>query len=117
MAFPPPPVTFRQRGSTFVERHDSPQAGPLPVAATRFYPGAQESLRPSLAGLSASTKSVIATANRSAFALSQSLATPFADPFVGRNGRDRRDGVLYTENKFSGQFFVCFISLRVIYFP
>ena len=33
--FPPPPVTFRQRGSAFVERHCSPSAGPsqrvLPV--------------------------------------------------------------------------------------
>ena len=33
--FPPPPVTFRQRGSNFFERHCSPSAGPsqrvLPV--------------------------------------------------------------------------------------
>lgn len=50
------------------------------MVATRFYPGAQESAtsRDSLADLSVSTKGVIATANRSAFALSQSLATPFA---------------------------------------
>ncbi len=38
----------------------------------------------------------IATANRSAFALSQSLTTPFADPFVGLKNRNPRDGSVYT---------------------
>jgi hypothetical protein len=38
----------------------------------------------------------IATANRSAFALSQSLTTPFADPFVGLKNRNPRDGCSYT---------------------
>jgi hypothetical protein len=37
-------------------------------------------------------KASIAIANRSAFALSQSLATPFADPFAGLDGRNLRDG-------------------------
>ena len=58
----------------------------------------------------------ITTANRSAVALSQSLTTPFADPFAGLKGRDLRDGVTYTEKKFSGQFFVCFIFRRMILF-
>src|SRR5581483_10887992 len=68
------------------------------------------------ASLSASTKGVIASANRSAFTLSQSLATPFADPFVGLDGRNLRDAESYTENNFSDQLFVCFIFREMIYF-
>src|SRR5581483_10047155 len=86
------------------------------VVATRFYPGAQKTFRSSFASLSASTKGVIASANRSAFTLSQSLATPFADPFVGLDGRNLRDAESYTENNFSDQLFVCFIFREMIYF-
>jgi hypothetical protein len=77
----------------------------LPV----FIRALRKTSQPSLASLSASTPGVITTANRSAVALSQSVTTPFADPFAGLKGRDLRDGVTYTEKKFSGQFFVCFI--------
>jgi len=73
-----------------------------------FLSGRPENLSVFLASLSASTKGVIASANRSAFTLSQSLATPFADPFVGLDGRNPRDTDAYTENKFSGQTFVIF---------
>ena len=45
-----------------------------------FLSGRLENLSALLASLSASTEGVIATANRSAFALSQSLTTPFAVP-------------------------------------
>ena len=45
-----------------------------------FLSGRLENLSAFLASLSASTKGVIVTANRSAFALSQSLTTPFAVP-------------------------------------
>ena len=58
----------------------------------------------------------IASTNRSAFALSQSLTTPFADLFAGLKDRNLRDGEFYTENNFPGQFFVCFIFQRLIYF-
>ena len=51
----------------------------------------------------------IATSNRSAVALSQSLTTPFADPFAGLKDRNLRDGESYTEKVFNRQFFVCFI--------
>jgi hypothetical protein len=51
----------------------------------------------------------IATANRSAVALSQSLTTPFADPFAGLKDRNLRDAVTYIEKNFSRQSFVCFI--------
>ena len=61
-----------------------------------FLSGRSENLSVFLASLSASTKGVIATANRSAFALSQSLATPFAGPFVGLKDRNPRDGSVYT---------------------
>src|SRR6185436_13778751 len=70
-----------------------------------FLSGRPENLSVSLASLSASTKGVIASANRSAFTLSQSLATPFADPFVGLDGRNLRDAESYTEKKFLKQFF------------
>ena len=47
-----------------------------------FLSGRPENLSVSLASLSASTKGVIASANRSAFTLSQSLTTPFAVPLL-----------------------------------
>jgi len=71
-----------------------------------FLSGRSENLSVLLASLSASTKGVIASANRSAFTLSKSLAAPFADPFVGLKSRNLRDTDAYTENKFPGQFFV-----------
>jgi hypothetical protein len=58
----------------------------------------------------------IATTNRSAAALSQSLTTPFADPFAGLKDRNLRDGESYIEKVFNRQFFVCFIFRRVIDF-
>ena len=64
-----------------------------------FLSGRLENLSVFLASLSASTKGVIASANRSAFTLSQSLATPFADPFVGLKDRNLRDTDAYTERK------------------
>jgi len=51
----------------------------------------------------------LATSNRSAVALSQSLTTPFADPFAGLKDRNLRDAESYTEMNSSGQFFMCFI--------
>jgi hypothetical protein len=57
----------------------------------------------------------IATANRSAFALSQSLTTPFADPFVGLKDRNLRDAKFYTVQRFSGQFFGVFFFKKVFY--
>src|SRR5207244_11750025 len=106
----------RQRGSTFVERHCSPQAGPLLWLLPVFIRALRKTSRPSLASLSASTKGVIATANRSAFALSQSLTTPFADPLAGFKDRNLRNGRIYTVKVFSRQFFACFIFQKVIYF-
>jgi hypothetical protein len=57
-------------------------------------------------------KASIATANRSAFALSQDLTIPFADPLAGLDGRNLRDAESYTENDFFDQLFVCFIFRR-----
>ena len=70
----------------------------------------------SLADLSASARSVITTANRSAVVLSQSLTTPFADPLAGLKDRNLRDAESYTGKDFSRQSFVCFILLRMINF-
>src|SRR6185436_10938457 len=58
---PPPPVTFRQRGSDFSERHGSPLAGPSQWLLPVFIRALRRILRLSLAGFSASTKGVIAT--------------------------------------------------------
>jgi hypothetical protein len=74
-----------------------------------FLFGRSEYLSVFLASLSASTKGVIASANRSAFTLSQSLTTPFADPLAGLKDRNLRDTDAYTEKNFLGQFFLCFI--------
>ena len=80
----------------------------LPKGCYPFLSGRSENLSVFLASLSASTKGVIASANRSAFTLSQSLATPFADPFVGLKDRNLRDAESYTEKKFPGQTFLVF---------
>jgi len=73
-----------------------------------FLSGRSEYLSVFLANLSASTKGVIASANRSAFTLSQSLTTPFADPLAGLKSRNLRDIDAYTENIFWGQTFMIF---------
>jgi hypothetical protein len=105
----------RQRGSTFVERHGSPSAGPSQRVLPVFIRALRKTFRLSLASLSASATGVITTANRSAVVLSQSLTTPFADPFAGLEGRNPRDGESYTEKIFSGQFSMCFIFRKMIY--
>ena len=86
------------------------------MVATRFYPGAQKTFRSSWQAFRLQLRASIASANRSAFTLSQSLATPFADPFVGLKSRNLRDTHAYTENNFSDQLSVCFIFQNVFYF-
>src|SRR6266852_1166229 len=93
----------RQRGSTFVERHGSPSAGPSQRVLPVFIRALRKTFQPSLASLSASAPGVITTANRSAVALSQRLTTPFADPFAGLEDRNLRDAESYTEKTFLGQ--------------
>jgi hypothetical protein len=78
----------------------------LPV----FIRALRKTFRSSLADLSASTKGVIAIANRSAFALSQNLTVPFADPLAGLDGRNLRDGGFIPKRVFSINF------LRVLFF-
>jgi len=60
-----------------------PFSGSFPKGATRFYPGAQKTFRSPWQAFRLQLRASIASANRSAFTLSQSLTTPFADPFVG----------------------------------
>jgi hypothetical protein len=52
----------------------------------------------------------IASANRSAFALSQSLTTPFADPLSGLDGRNLRDGVVIPKRIFPINFLCVLFS-------
>lgn len=83
------------------------------MVATRFYPGAQESL---------------ATLPSRPFGLNErrhSNCKPLClcslpesrdsvrRPFVGLDGRNRRDGVTYTEKKFSDQDSECFIFSEI----
>ena len=80
-----------------------------------FLSGRSENLSVFLASLSASTKGVIAIANRSAFALSQSLTTPFAVPLLVSKT------VIFVTDAFIPKtisrinFFVCFI-FRMVFF-
>ena len=66
--------------------------------------------RNSLADLSVSTKGVIATANRSAFALSQSLATPFAVLSSVSMAVTFVTVWLYRKQKFRSRFCVFYFS-------
>jgi hypothetical protein len=86
------------------------------VVATRFYPGAQGSLttfssRPF--GLNERRHSNCKPLCLCSLSESRDSVRR---PLVGLDGRDRRDGMVYTENKFSGQSSVCFIFQRLIYF-
>jgi hypothetical protein len=114
--FPPPLVTVPATRLGFLQATWLTTSGSSPVVATRFYPGAQKTFRSSWQAFRLQLRASIASANRSAFTLSQSLTTPFADPFVGLDGRNLRDTDAYTENNFFDQDLVCFIFRRVIYF-
>ena len=86
------------------------------MVATRFYPGAQETLstlpsRPF--GLNERRHSNCKPLCLCSLPESRDSVRR---PFVGLDSRDRRDDVLYTENKFSGQSSVCFIFRKLIYF-
>ncbi len=119
---PPPLVTFPATRLEFLRATWLTTSGSSLVVATRFYPGAQKTFRSSWQAFRLQLRASIASANRSAFTLSQSLATPFADPLVGLKDRNLRDAESYTEKKFPGQFFVlsgvfyfrriCFLSRR-----
>ena len=86
------------------------------MVATRFYPGAQENLstlpsRPF--GLDERRHSNCKPLCLCSLSESRDSVRR---PLVGLDGRDRRDGLVYTENKFSGQSSVCFIFQRLICF-
>lgn len=77
---PPPPVTFPATRLNFRRATLLTTSGSSLVVATRFYPGAQKTFRSSWQAFRLQLRASLATANRSAFALSQSLTTPFAVP-------------------------------------
>jgi len=106
--FPPPLVTFPATRLEFLRATWLTTSGSSLVVATRFYPGARKTFRSSWQAFRLQLRASIASANRSAFTLSQSLATPFADPFVGLKDRNLRDAESYTEKKFPGQIFLVF---------
>lgn len=79
------------------------------MVATRFYPGAQQSLstlpsRPF--GLNERRHSNCKPLCLCSLPESRDSVRR---PLVGLDSRNRRDAESYTENKFSGQTFVCFI--------
>ena len=79
------------------------------MVATRFYPGAQESL----ATLPSRPFGLDERRHSNCKPLCSCSLSESHDsvrrPLVGLDGRDRRDGVLYTENDFFDQDLVCFI--------
>ena len=86
------------------------------MVATRFYPGAQQSLttlpsRPF--GLNERRHSNCKPLCLCSLSESRDSVRR---PLVGLDGRDRRDDVVYTENKLSGQSSVCFIFRKLICF-
>ena len=80
-----------------------------------FLSGRSENLSVFLADLSASTKGVIATANRSAFALSQSLTTPFAVPLLVSKTVILVTGVFIPKTIFKINFW-CVLFFRLMIF-
>jgi hypothetical protein len=80
-----------------------------------FLSGRSENLSVFLASLSASTKGVIATANRSAFALSQSLTTPFAVPSLVSKTVILVTGVFIPKTIFKINF-LCVLFFRLMIF-
>jgi hypothetical protein len=75
---PPPLVTFPATRLGFLRATWLTTSGSSLVVATRFYPGAQKTFRSSWQAFRLQLRASIASANRSAFTLSQSLTTPFA---------------------------------------
>jgi hypothetical protein len=108
VAFPPPPVTLRQRSSTFAE----PLCSLRRVLASGCHPFLFEWLekvsQPSLAEPFGSNQGVNRINSRLSH-LSLGCHHPIADPCVGLKGRDRCDSVfillLHSEIKFSGVLF------------
>jgi hypothetical protein len=76
---PPPPVTRLCR-PTFVVRHRFPSAGPSQRVLPVFIRALRKTFRSFLASLSASATGVLATTNRSVFALFQRVTTLEAVP-------------------------------------
>jgi len=86
------------------------------VDATRFYPGAQKTFRSSWQAFRLQLRASLATANRSAFALSQSLTTPFAVPSLVSKTVILVTGVFIPKTIFKINFLgVLFFGLMVFF--
>src|SRR5438874_7172300 len=88
------------------------------MVATRFYPGAQKTFRSSWQAFRLQPRASIASANRSAFTLSQSLTTPFAVPLLVSMAVTFVTLTLIQKTIFRVklfEFFVCFI-FRFLFF-
>ncbi len=108
VAFPPPPVTLRQRSSTFVEPHRSLRR----VLASGCHSFLSEWLekvsQPSLAEPFGSNQGVNRINSRLSL-LSLGVTAPIADPCLGLESRNLRDREVYTPMPSLDQISVCFI--------
>jgi hypothetical protein len=85
------------------------------VVATRFYPGAQKTFRSSWQAFRLQLRASLATANRSAFALSQSLTTPFAVPSLVSKTVIFVTGAFIPKTNFKINF-LCVLFFRLMIF-
>ena len=109
MALPPPPVTSRQRGSSFRLSDLALLQRLFPEVATRFYPGAQESLAAfSSKPFGFNTGRHLERTAACCSTLPGVTAT-FADPVLVIETRKPRDTEGYTAELFFRQTFLCFI--------
>jgi hypothetical protein len=110
VAFPPPPVTLRQRSSTFVEPLCSLRRVLASGCHSFLFEWLEKVSQPSLAEPFGSDKGVIELTAACLFSRS-GVTAPIADPFLGLEGRNLRDGELYTPEYLLDQIFMRFIFL------
>jgi len=116
VAIPPPPVTYRQRGSSLRLSDLAPLRCSYPKGATRFYPGAQESLA------AFSSKPFGFNTGRHleqqppVAPLSRALPHRSPIPVLVIETRKLRDTQGYTSGHFFRQTFLCFIFQQAAIF-
>lgn len=109
MAFPPPPVTLRQRSSTFAEPLRPPRRVLFQRVLLVFIRVTQESLATfSSRAFRLQRRASLETTAACWISLT-GVTAPFADPFVGLESRNLRDMrfILYCTSEV--KFFMCFI--------
>ena len=112
VAFPPPPVTLRQRSSTFVEPLCSLRRVLASGCHSFLFEWLEKVSQPSLAEPFGSDKGVIESTAACLFSRS-GVTAPIADPFLGLEGRNPRDRKVYTPSQIFRSNFSVFYLLRI----